>query len=760
MNSLIFAAALSLLPGGVEVVVSESPAQTTQYAVREFTNFVSQALGAPVPVVTKPTAGKVPVRIGEGPWSRKLDLASLKRDGFYICADADGICLCGRDDASKGATDSLVTGNTRDAEKYEMGSLFAVYAFLEDYAGCRFYFPGEIGTIVPKRDRIEVPDGVRRVEPAYSVRRIYAPGDGDWYDGKVYKHTAYIPGKAVNWLRLRLQTQDTPCCHGLNFFMLPERFGKDHPEYFQLGPDGKRCTRHSSNIGDSLSRHLCNTSKVWDEIYRDVRSYFLGEGPEVRKMQRAYAKPGVWAWNANFVGRKFADIMNQDGMRKCVCPNCLAAYDADKPDYATELIWTRTAELAKRLTAEGLDGYVTQMAYFPYGDVPKVDIPDNVLVMVSVGGPWSMGKPSRVDPHVAKVRKWYEKLGRPVWIWTYPMKQFSTCLPDIPQCAPHAVGNYFKRFSPMIFGAFLESESDRFIYNYQNYYVFSRLGWDTAADVDAILDEHDRLMFGAGAAEMRRFFNYLEDTWIKRIVGNEVWSPLGPTIHAASFPEIWTRIYTEEAFGDLDGILQAAEAKVSDDSPESRRIAFMRAQFYDPLVKAGKAFQDAVSVPKALARRAREGNRSIVPGDFETLEPWIVDPETADARITRETFVTGASSIVVTSTNNASVYFPLRGVVKPNTRYRLSYFIKEEVVPLRTGRWNGVVVEFCDTHKWKFFPQNAPVCTCDWMYQEFEWKTGDLKGPEPLRIQLHLGSVSGKVWYDGVRLEEIAGESE
>ena len=747
-------AALSLLPGRVEVV-TVSTAPTTRYAVQEFTNFVSQALGAPVPVGTQPTAGKVSVRIGEGPWSKDLDLVSLRRDGFYIGADADGVRLCGRDDPHPHATDSLALGNLGDAETYEMGSLYAVYAFLEDFVGCRFYFPGEIGTVVPRKDAVEVPEGVRRIEPAYSVRRVWARGDGAWYDGKTYRSNALVPGKVVNWLRLRLQTQDTPCCHGLNFFMLPERFGKDHPEYFQLRTDGTRCNQFTANVGDTKTRHLCHTSAVWDEIYRDVRSYLLGEGPEVRGMRRAWGKAGEFRWNGNCVGRRYVDLMSQDGMRKCVCGNCLSAYNDQTRNYATDLMWSNTVSVANRLSSEGIPGYVTQMAYLPYADIPKVDIPSNVLVMVSEGGPWGMGHPDTVAKQVAHVRKWYEKLGRQVWLWTYPMKQFSTDLPDIPQSAPRSVGRYFQSFSPMIFGAFLESESDKAIYNYQNYYVFSRLGWNPSADVAAILAEHDRLMFGAAAKEMRLFFDALEHAWIRKIAGREYWTSMGPVIRAASMTEIWSRVYSAKTLDRLEALLDQAAAKVPSGSSESKRVGFMRAQFFDPLAKRGRAFQEEVSVERELKRRAAAGaDRSVVPGEFAEIAPWRVLGSAESAQIDRESFVSGESSLEITSKKLGAVYLDLQGRVKPNTRYRLSYFIKQDAVALPDTR-EGVAVKLCDTYTWTNCPKKAFLGSFGWLHQTCEWQTGDLRGKEPLRILLLLGNVMGKAWFDGVRLEEI-----
>ena len=45
-----------------------------------------------------------------------------------------------------------VTGSNWPWMYDEQGTMYAVYDFLERFAGCRFYFPGELGTILPRTE--------------------------------------------------------------------------------------------------------------------------------------------------------------------------------------------------------------------------------------------------------------------------------------------------------------------------------------------------------------------------------------------------------------------------------------------------------------------------------------------------------------------------------------------------------------------------------------------------------------------------------
>ena len=54
-------------------------------------------------------------------------------------------------------------------------------------------------------------------------------------------------------------------------------------------------------------------------------------------------------------------------------------------------------------------------------------------------------------------------------------------------CAPRAYAWFFKKAQPWIFGAYAETESDRFAYDALNVYVFAKLGWNPSLDVDALI---------------------------------------------------------------------------------------------------------------------------------------------------------------------------------------------------------------------------------------------------------------------------------
>ena len=579
-----------------EVVVDRRAAPVVRFAGAELTNFLSRAFGSPVPLMATPTPGKTSLVLGGG-----VDVSQFARDEFAIRARGGRVLIAGRDSPTRDPAVEIARGSV-SGQYYERATLFGAYEFLERFVGCRFYFPGELGEVVPRRESVAVPDCDLRVRPDMMARRVYSGNlcDGEWFDPSV-KRTS---GKSINWLRLRLETENHPCCHGLNHFKYVDRFGRTHPEYFALLSNGRR--NNAMKTGGHEGQ-LCLTSGICEEIYRDVRSYLAGDPPSTR---------GLKAWGPNCVDGRYVDIMCQDGMFQCRCAACQAAYarsrerygrDGDYADnWATELVWSNTCAIARRLAAEGVKGTVTQMAYYPYRHVPRMEIPANVDVMVAEHGPWSVVRPESMRRQIAEIRAWSEKLGRPVWIWTYPGKYGSQRYPGVPHMTPKCIGTFYKAASPYIFGSFMESESDRFLYNYLNYYVVSKVFWNAGVDVDALLDEHYRLMFGAASGEVKAFFESLEERWTREVLGRTEETALGPVATRASARRLWGEIYSPETLAGYDALLARAAAKTSPGSLEARRVALVRREFLEPLAKQASDYRAHRAEVAALRWRATE----------------------------------------------------------------------------------------------------------------------------------------------------------
>lgn len=770
----------ALRPGETEILIAPDAAPSVRFAAEELRDFLSKAFGRAVPVVTEARASARHVILGDNEWSRAagIDVASLPRDAYVILANGGHVYVAGRDDPkadTRQAIESPVSGVW--AQYHEHATLFGVYGFLERHAGVRMYFPGELGTIVPRKSAVVVPNGCEVVAPDFSQRNCCAFTDGVWYEG-ANRADELLPARKLNYNRQRLQTFLVPCCHGEQGFNLLTRFGKTHPEYFALKADGTRRT----GTHEPFPGHLCHTSPVWDEIYRDVASYARGEPPDVRGMGPEPGRSATnQAWSISAFRRPWVDLMPQDGFQPCHCPNCQSAYNRAERQYATDLIWGRTVEVAEKALADRLPIRLTQMAYAPYARVPAISIPTNVDVMVAVGGPWCAANPVQWADEMGRIRAWREKLGRKVWLWTYPGKYMETLIPDVPNPAPRAWARYLKAAAPHLFGAYMETQGDRMFYHYLDYYVFGKLCWDTGVDAEALIREHFDLMFGAAAGPMARFVEAMERKWVGEVTKDLVETDLGPTRRPPSPYGLFTRVYSPDVLAGWKRLFAEARAAVPSGSVEARRIDLYEREFLAPLVRRAEAYLDSVSVSRELARRAAKGDGAnlVLNGSFDGPQPatasrrhfgvyangkwkggWIGSADSVPhMAVVREAPAGMASSLRLSVRGEPREVTVGQSIApegthfKPGKRYRISLFVKLENV-VGNGPSGGVGVRaWAGTNPW--FPERRLTGSTDWIHQEFFFTAAANCEKVPSRLSLSLWNATGTVWFTGVRLEAV-----
>ncbi len=751
------AGVLTLSPGTTEALIAAGAPPATRFAAGELTNFLSRVFGAPVPLVTRPTAGKRQIVVGTNEWSAAEGIDPTqtgKDDGFVIKATADRLYLCGIDGTYRWYEEAFRRkANGTWLMQGRRSASFAVYEFLERHCDCRFYWPG-LGEIVPRADAVRVPLGERAYAPKMIIRKYYHPqydSPPPWKDNGWIEDSAYTEsqGLSYSWSRLRMGSFSIPCCHGINGFEFLRRFGKTHPEWFALKKDGTRFTTYA---GYPCSRYgmVCLTSGVMEELYKDVKSYLSGESPDVRKIHMGAG--GKWDWSLSFSDRKYVDIMPNDNQYKCCCANCRAKYNETDPSglYASELVWGYTRDIANRLIRDKVPGYVTQMAYEWYSRVPDFDIPTNVMVMVAKTGPFSVRKPDLLARDNAVIRQWKKKVGS-VWIWTYPNKYGKLRVVGVPTMTPWAWGTYYKTIAPDVFGAFAESECDRFFFNHLNYYVFAKVCWDPSVDVDGLLKEYFARCFGAAAPEAERFCRELEDKFLDEVVGAYEMTGEGPKAKAPSVHEIWTRVYSPAVLERWSRLLDTGAAKLAHGSDEARRFRLFRDELLGIMQRTAEEYLSVADAARAAARyKANPPKRNIVRHDMGWYATKWDDTEG---------IVSGRSIKIVSTNGTAASLHYLDGsagdALKPGTRYRISFFVKgKDIVPMREG--GGAGLTLCDARN-NMFPSPAALSgTFDWIHQSFVHKTapGTNKGGQSY-IYLRLSGANGTAWFDGVTIEEI-----
>ena len=597
-----------LEPNKVQIVLANK-FKSTRFAAEELAELLGEALGSPIPIVETPQAGCTPIYLGLGAENSGLDAAKLSRDAFFIVVKDGAIRIAGEDDPKIDTRKEIQKGGAW-GNWHERGTVFGVYEFLERFADCRFYLPGPMGTIIPKTDKITVPEAAIIDRPDWAGRRLNDVYSNTYYWGENVRKVKH-PGKNLQQVRLRLSTQmPLPSMHGSSKLNLRERFSKTHPEYFALRPDGSRVIRLTGPYGDML----CFSGPVREVLYQDYAAMLRGDVSKRPGLEKSPMYGG--SWRREWVDRGYVDVMPGDCFERCACADCRKAY-LDQPDYASNLIWGLAAEIGNRLIRDGFtSAKVSMSAYYPYQAIPTVELPGNIEVGLCVTGPMDMNNPVKLKRDNDLLKAWSRKLGRPIMISNYADKKTGYRLDGVPNPAPRAYADYYKLVMPWINGVYMYyNDTDHYIFTQLADYVFSKIAWDNNTDVEKLFNEYYARMFGPAAPVMRRIMERYEDLWIKRIGGRTVESDIGPCLSIPSQTELWTQVYNDATMKAIEDDFDAAERAAK--GIELERVKFFRREFHAPLSAARQAWLKNASLPEA-----RKVFASAAPDCAIALSPW------------------------------------------------------------------------------------------------------------------------------------------
>jgi hypothetical protein len=205
------------------IVIAPDASPTVKAAAQELADDFQQITGVALPIENVKPRGRA-IFVGSSPFLpsdfKKLRLNTLPGEGFVIRTERRNLYLAGHDDR---------------------GTLYAVYSFLEDQLGARWYAPD--ATVLPPQDVLRIPDLSETQAPAFSYRdtdETIVYGNARW-DAHLRLNGVSVPDQAdlggVNRLFNGAE----------NFYQLvpPDRYFADHPDYFSLKDGQRKCTGDS-----------------------------------------------------------------------------------------------------------------------------------------------------------------------------------------------------------------------------------------------------------------------------------------------------------------------------------------------------------------------------------------------------------------------------------------------------------------------------------------------------------------------------------
>jgi hypothetical protein len=557
------------------IVVPDDPLPVVKAAAEELRYHVERASGARLSVIREAEAtGKGPrVLLGACRAARELGIPpkTITPNGFVIRCVGDRLFLAGDD--SPGEPFWVQHGN-----RTRVGTLFAVYEFLQRQLGVRWLWPGRLGEVVPACRTVRVTDGNEVGKPAFVHARWRdgspgIAGTAGWATPE--SRSLYLQEQGI-WLRRHRFALGVNMDITHAFTGYWKRFGAAKPDLFNLLPDGTRRSDPTYYGGDESLISMCVSQPAfWQQIVADWKA-------------------------ARTAGSPWLDVSENDTPGKCTCPKCLS-WDRPAPGAPAaadaRLAAARTAfQTGDRQWAEKLgslsdryarfylevqrlaqpvdpEAVVMGFAYANYTEPPRhVRLNDRVTIGIvpALMFPWTETK------RQAFRRQWDGWRAAGCTLMLRPNYMLDGH--DLPVIFARQLGEDFSYAAGRgMVATDFDSLTGQWAVQGPNLYVLARLHTRPTMPVREVLDEYYRA-FGKAEAQVRAYFAHWEA--VSAAVTEETFAAAvrQETPESASFAlfhRIAPYLFTPAVMARGREILTAAHAAADGDPAGRQRVGFL-----------------------------------------------------------------------------------------------------------------------------------------------------------------------------------------
>lgn len=532
------------------IVLPDKASPAALQAAKILQSHLKQISGAELAIVPEgrldATRKQALILVGEGRLTKEHGFATsgLGAGGFHAEAKGDLLALLGTD--------------TNTLSDY-WGTLYATSWLLENKLGVRYLWPGETGKVVPKQATVTIADFQQRATPALAQRQIRSMGYNDRLQAGLdrlhftqqdfergRKEGAQTTAETNSWFQWQGLGGTLNIAGGHAFEGLWPKYGKEHPDWFALQPNGSR-----EPVGAGRERLCKSNPELIAAIARD-------------KIEEIKANP-------NLLG---VSLCPNDGGRStfCTCPKCEAL---DAPGARKVQLWDMTGKERRSFEHVAL---TDRMVYFWNAIAEEVGktYPDKLFTVdaysVYATPPVQRALHPNLVVRFAALSYADEQdrtSARDDWdAWAKMAKRIyfrSNCMlagrrTGMPLIYVHRFAEDFRHFvSTGMMGTDLDSCCHNWATQGLNYYVVARLHSDPNQDVDAIIDDYCRAGFGPAAKTMRRYFDQLESIF---------------TTAAAHHVDA-NGAFTDADLEALQTLIEQATRETAGDPEAAKRVAFM-----------------------------------------------------------------------------------------------------------------------------------------------------------------------------------------
>ncbi len=454
-----------------DIILPDQASPVVEYAAKELQSHLEAATGARLPILRESDerAPRASIYLGSSATAGTagLNLAALPSNGFRIVTTDDALYLAGKD----GDGDPLKNDST------SMGTLFAVYRWLDEQLGVRWLWPGAHGTVIPRTQAVSLMPGQKTVTPWSIHSRL-----------RNFVKVEDMPAKAdVNaWMLRQSMARAVDLDYGHAYGKYWEKFGNEHPEYFALRPDG---VRGPIDKRTHLVQMCVSNPGLRDQIIKDW----------LKKKEAEPQRPWV-----NGIEN---DRRNSDPF--CGCEACLALDAPEVPgepkSYSDRYarFWLSLQDAARQFTA---DPKVIGYAYSDYAKAPR-QTRLNPGIMVGIVPNLRYPADAEMQKNFRQTWAGWKDTGASLFLRpNYFLYGYA-----MPYIYAHQFGDDFKlALDHGMVGTDFDSLTGMWGVQGPNLYMLGRLHARPDLTVEAVLAEYYS-GFGPARDAVRKYFEYWED---------------------------------------------------------------------------------------------------------------------------------------------------------------------------------------------------------------------------------------------------------
>lgn len=447
------------------ILVKPAALPATMAAAEDFQRYIEKSTGARLPLRKAEKAEGPAVKIGF--------LKVGKPEGFVIRSEGKDLHISGNDTGGMpyGMNWWVSGANAR------CGTWSGVCDFLEKQLGIRWFFPGELGEYVPKRDRLIVPELNYSDAPKMGWREI--SWLVNWRDMPQSDRVAMYAWKRHNRVGFHVFQRHT---HAWGLYFNPKDHFDAHPDWFAM-LNGRR-------------------SKI--NLYSHEPAMMCTSHPEAVK-----------AFAGNIVKlctEKPCDmfpISPNDGGGFCECPKC-RALDKINPDGSRNMsnrIFSYGNALAKEVNKHLPDQMLGLYAYSYFVDPPDFDLDPHISICnVHNSCSYTYHDPGIRAAHLEQLLQW-RKRAKHMHFLTFP--EGMGCL-NTPVYNFNGIKMLFANLRKAGIDSVGYAASTGFGASGLNKYMVARLLWDPECDIDAVYADALDGAYGGAASLVRDYFAEVE----------------------------------------------------------------------------------------------------------------------------------------------------------------------------------------------------------------------------------------------------------